>query len=334
MTESQRPAEQDPSFLVPRRSSLPSSLVLGLDAGGTKTVALLARGDDGAVLGRGVGGPGNIRAAGAGRVTAAIEAAVAGAFAAAGLGRQPVAAAAIGAAGAARPDDRAAVEGCLRAVVAAGKYVATNDAAIALRAAVSDGPAALLIAGTGSIGYGRAADGREVRAGGWGYLLDDDGSGYAVGLAGLRAVLRAHDGRGGPTTLADTLLAAWGLDGPEAIIGRVYRQPTPRAEIAALAPLVADAARAGDAVAGAIVAVAGDALGALAAATIRQLGTAPGGPVPLVTDGGFLRACADLLLPPLLGTLAAQGIAVTHRPATAEAALGAVALARAALAAL
>jgi N-acetylglucosamine kinase-like BadF-type ATPase len=303
-------------------------LILGLDAGGTKTVALLAEAESGAVIGRGVGGPGNIRAVGAERVTESLATAITAAFAAAGREAGAITATAIGAAGAARPDDRAAVEDCLRAVVAAEHYAVTNDAAIALRAAVPSGAAVLLIAGTGSIGYGRTADGREVRAGGWGYLLDDDGSAYAVGLAGLSAVLRAHDGRAPQTALRMTLLDAWELAAPEEIIGRVYRQPTPRDEIAALAPLVAGAARSGDAVAGSILAAAGDALGTLAIATLRKLDAPSNAPIPLVTDGGFLHACADLLLPPLLGAIANQNLAIEHRPATAEAALGALALAR------
>lgn len=304
--------------------------VLGLDAGGTRTVCLLARAEDGTILGRGVGGPGNVRAAGEGRVAASFGEAIAAAFADAGCTPGPVAAVVTGAAGAAREDDRAMVERALRGVVVAGRYLVTNDAAIALRAALPDGPGVLLIAGTGSIGYGRTAADEEVRSGGWGYLLDDAGSAYAVGLAGLAAVLRAHDGRGAATALGAILLDAWELRAPGEIIGRVYQQPVPRETIAALAPLVAEAARAGDAPATAIVAAAGAALGEIAVATLRKLGTPRDATVPLITDGGFLRAAGDLLLPPLLGTIAAQGLSVAQRQATVEAAHGAVALARAA----
>jgi N-acetylglucosamine kinase-like BadF-type ATPase len=265
-------------------------------------------------------------------VAESLAQAIAGAFAAAGLrpgeATGQIAAAAIGAAGAAREDDRAAVEAILRRTVAAGRYAVTNDGAIALRAALPSGPGVLLISGTGSIGYGRAIDGREVRAGGWGYLLDDAGSAWAVGLAGLRAVLHAHDGRGRTTALRQALLSAWNLDAPEAIIGRVYQQPPPREAIAALAPLVLATAQTGDAVAAGIIETAGWALGEIAAATIDQLGTAPGMVVPLVTDGGFLRVGAEQLLPPLLGVLQQRGLAVTQRTADVEAAHGAVALAR------
>ena len=215
----------------------------------------------------------------------------------------------------------------LRSVVDAGRYAVVNDGAIALRAAVPDGPGALIIAGTGSIGYGRDAAGREHRSGGWGYLLDDIGSAYAVGLAGLTVVLRAHDGRDGPTALSGSLLGAWGLAAPDDLIGRVYRLPPPREEIAALAPLVAEAARAGDVAAGRIMASAGDGLGELAAAVLAKLNPALGVALPVVTDGGFFRAAADLLTPPFLDRIAREGYAVAHRMAEVEAAHGALALA-------
>ncbi|MDP9371645.1 MAG: hypothetical protein M3Q65_04145, partial [Chloroflexota bacterium] len=90
--------------------------------------------------------------------------------------------------------------------------------------------------------------------------------------------------------------------------------------------------REGDAPAAAIVAEAGAALGELAVATIRKLGPLPiAAPLPLVTDGGFIRAHADLLLPPLLARVDGQGLAVAQRMAETEAAHGALALAREAL---
>jgi len=328
-----RSTDRDPLAHSSTPPTSPTPLVLGFDAGGTKTVCLLARAVDGTILGRGVGGPGNIHAAGAARVATALADAIGAAFAAAGLapGSATIAAAAIGAAGAARHDDRAAVEGLLRVAIDAGRYVVTNDAAIALRAALPTGAGALLISGTGSIGYGRTADGREIRAGGWGYLLDDAGSAYAVGLAALTALLHAHDGRGPTTALHAPLLEAWQLVAPEGIIARVYQQPPPREAIAALAPLVLAAATAGDPVAEEIVAGAGAALGALAVATIRRIAVAPDTTVPLVTAGGFLHAGEAKLLPPLLRVVAAAGFRVAQRPATVEAAHGAVALARALL---
>ena len=312
----------------PTRTTRP--LIIGIDAGGTKTICLLARADNGKVIGRGVGGPGNIRAVGEERVAQSLMTAIDAAFAAAKQTREEslLVSAVVGAAGAARADDRALVETILRRVIAAEHYAVTNDAAIALRAELPTGPGVLLISGTGSIGYGRSVNGNEVRAGGWGYLLDDAGSAYAVGLAGLSALLRAHDGRDQPTTLRQPLLAAWNLTAPEEIISRIYQQPPPREAVAALGPLVLAEARTGDTVAQRIVTAAGTALGELSAATIRQIGTAPETVVHLVTDGGFLRVGADLLLPPLLATVQAHGRAVAQRTATIEAAHGALWMAR------
>jgi N-acetylglucosamine kinase-like BadF-type ATPase len=334
-TAGSSPLALRPSPLTPR----PSPLVVGLDGGGTKTVGLLARvdGPDGevVVLGRGVGGPGNMHAVGTERAGESLAAAIAGAFAAAGMAPQPVAAAALGCAGADRDADRAVMTELLRAAVVAKRYAVVNDGAIALRAAVPSGPGVLVIAGTGTIGYGRDAAGREHRAGGWGYLLDDLGSAYVAGLAGLSAVLRAHDGRDPPTALTAPLLGAWSLAAPEDLIGRVYRLPPPREEIAAPAPLVAEAARAGDPAATRIMASAGASLGELAVAVLRKL-EAPGGPtaapLPVVTDGGFVRAAADLLLLPFLSFIEQAGYIVAHRMAEGEAAHGALALARDALA--
>lgn len=321
-----RPSTFDPATLAP------SALVAGLDGGGTKTVCLLARAADGAVLGRGVGGAGNIHAVGVGRVAESFVAAIGGAFAAASIASDevgPLAAAALGCAGVDREGDRATVAAILRAAVAAERYAVVNDGAIALRAAIPAGAGALVIAGTGSIAYGRDARGGEQRVGGWGYLLDDTGSAYAAGLAGLTAVVRAHDGRGAPTVLTDSLLAAWDLAAPPDLIGRVYQLPPPREAIAALAPLVAAAAREGDAVAAAIVADAGAALGELTTTIVRKLDLPrDAAPAPVVTDGGFIRTQGDVLLPHLLAYVEARGFAIAHRHATVEAAHGALVLAR------
>ena len=81
-----------------------------------------------------------------------------------------------------------------------------NDALVALEAGAGDGPGIVLIAGTGSICYGRNEEGQAARAGGWGYMLGDEGSGWWIGRRALSAVMRQFDGRG-PATLADATRA-------------------------------------------------------------------------------------------------------------------------------
>src|SRR5690606_32133686 len=117
--------------------------------------------------------------------------------------------------------------------------------------AFGSGPGLLVIAGTGSVAWGRAEDGRAARAGGWGHLLGDEGSGYALGLEALRAVVRAHDGRAPETTLRDAVLSHARARAPEELIA--WAATAAKADIAALAPRVAAAAREGDAAARAIV---------------------------------------------------------------------------------
>ncbi|HKA52908.1 MAG TPA: BadF/BadG/BcrA/BcrD ATPase family protein, partial [Candidatus Binatia bacterium] len=148
-----------------------------------------------------------------------------------------------------------------------------------------------VVAGTGSIAYARAPDGRTARAGGWGYLLGDEGSGYALTLAGLQAVARAADGRAPATRMTDAFLNKLGLSDPHDLIPAVYRSMD-RADLAALAPVVLDAADAGDTVTVQIVETAAHDLAATVAAAARALGLDRQA-VPLALAGGVLLASAS-----------------------------------------
>ena len=117
------------------------------------------------------------------------------------------------------------------------------DYAVALAGATDGGPGIVVIAGTGSVAYGENGAGEAHRAGAYGYLIDDAGSGYGVGRAALAAVLRAADGTGEDTSLTGRLLALLGFASVGDIIPAVYGGSLDRLAIAALAPVVADAAR-------------------------------------------------------------------------------------------
>jgi N-acetylmuramic acid 6-phosphate etherase len=266
------------------RPSPSEELYLGIDGGGTHTVALL--GDRaGTVLGRGTAGPSNRQAVGTERAMAALDEAVSAAFAAAGRTRGPVASACLGLAGADRPEDQAVIREWAERVRLAGQVEVTSDAAILLAAGTPEGWGLVLIAGTGSIAFGRAADGRRARAGGWGHLLGDEGSAYALVIAALQAVARAADGRGPATSLTERLLARLGVSQPQGLIAAVYRSGRDRADLAALAPLVVEAAE-DDAVAAAIVEEAAAELAQAGAAVALQLGWS--GPLPVALAGGLL----------------------------------------------
>ncbi len=271
-----------------RVASLPTQeLYLGIDGGGTHTVALLAARDseNWTILGRGTSGPSNRQAVGTERALAALDEAVSAAFMAAQLPRGPVASACLGLAGADRADDQAVIREWAERVQLARKVDVTSDAAILLAAGTPEGWGLVLIAGTGSIAFGQTADGRRARAGGWGYLLGDEGSAYALVMSALQAVARAADGRGPATTLTERFLNRLGVKQPQELIAAVYRSGRDRTEFAALAPLVIEAAE-NDAVAAEIVEKEARELARAGESVIRQLGW--NDPVPVALAGGLL----------------------------------------------
>ncbi len=120
-----------------------------------------------------------------------------------------------------------------------------GDQEIALYGAMSGAAGAILIAGTGSICTGRGKDGRTVRTGGWGHLIDDVGSGYSIGRDVLRSVVRACDGRQEQTLLTELVQEHWRVSDLEGIIAKTY-ETTEKSNIAALSRLAEEGARRGD----------------------------------------------------------------------------------------
>ncbi|HEY7159100.1 MAG TPA: N-acetylmuramic acid 6-phosphate etherase [Gemmataceae bacterium] len=297
-------------------------LYLGIDGGGTHTVALLAS-PNAAILGRGTAGPSNRQAVGTERALAALDEAVNAAFAAANRTRSPVAAACLGLAGAGRPDDQSAVREWAERVRLANRIEVTSDAAILLAAGTPHGCGLVLIAGTGSIAFGKSTDGRQARAGGWGHLLGDEGSAYALVMAGLQAVARAADGRGPATRLTECFLSRLGLTRPQELIAAVYRGGRDRADLAALAPLVVETAE-DDTVAAQIVEQGARELAQAGESVVRQLGW--DGPIPLALAGGLLLG-SEAYRRRILHALQERGVNADPVALVEEPARGAVQLA-------
>ena len=297
---------------------------LGVDGGGTHTVALL--GDHtGRILGRGEAAASNIHSAGAEAAREALRAATEQALSAAGVA-QPVAAACLGLAGAGRAAEQALWQRWATEAHLAEQVLVVNDCELVLAAGTPAGWGLALIAGTGSIALGRSASGARARAGGWGYLLGDEGSGYAVGLAALQAVARAADGRAPATSLAQAILSHWGLSEPSELVGFIYRPGVPRAEIAALAPLVELAAVAGDPVAQAILRAAGEDLARALDAVARRLGLGHQA-IPCAL-GGSLLVRGHVVRREALAAAAALGWHLAPVALVEEPAIGALRLAR------
>ncbi|WP_435616088.1 N-acetylglucosamine kinase, partial [Streptomyces coelicoflavus] len=178
------------------------------------------------------------------------------------------------------------------------REAAVTSDAVTAHAGALDGRAGVVLAiGTGSVAVGIGTDGAYARVDGWGPLLGDDGSGARIGTAGLRAALRAHDGRGPATSL---LNAAAGLFGDlERLPARVGRDGNPARTAASFAPEVARAADAGD-----VVASAADLAETVLAAAGRI--TPDGGPLPLAVTGG-LTGLGPALTAPLTDAISGAG---------------------------
>ncbi len=267
----------------------PSNLLLGIDGGGTKTVAWIAPLDDDTntvVLGRGEAGPGNPRSAGFEATEINILAAIAGAFADANLPPSTAVAACFGLAGAGRHiEQNRLVEWATLHGIAQSVRV-TSDAEPVIAAASPDDCGIALICGTGSLAWGRNAAGQIARAGGWGYLMGDEGSAYAIALAGLKAISRAADGRGPSTAIREPMLAELHVQWPDDFIDQVYSPHTTRQRLASLAKIVFDVAPA-DPVAQAIIAAAAADLAEIISTLCRRL-QFPGGAYTLALAGSVI----------------------------------------------
>lgn len=247
--------------------------LVGVDAGGTGSRAVVAR--DGVVVERRELGPLNVllHADAVDRLAALVtDVGAEGA----GLGLAGIRSAAQGEAIAAEISGRTGA-----------RVVVGDDADAALAGAFRGGPGIVVIAGTGSNAAGRAADGREARVGGHGYLLGDEGGGYWIGREAVRAALRGADGLGPPTALTGVVTAAFG--GPTEAVTEVHTHPTDRALLARLLPAVTVAAAEGDAEAGRILT---EAAGHLADLALTLRGTLTDD-LPVALAGGVFR-CAPL----------------------------------------
>jgi len=258
--------------------------VLGIDAGGTKTVCLLAdaRGE---ILAEARGGGANLQSAG----ELEVEKVLYGVMEAA-LARHQVRPHAIclGIAGVDRPTDADAVRAIMKRIGFKSETLVVNDALVALVAGAGEDPGVVLVAGTGSIAYGRSAAGQAARAGGWGYLLGDEGGGFWIGRAALSAAVRQFDGRGPGTMLTGLVLQHLGLSNPAELIHAIYHRDLHRQAIAGLAAVVQQATDAGDAVAREILTRAGAELASAAASVITRLGMR-GETFPTILSGGMFR---------------------------------------------
>ena len=298
--------------------------VLGIDAGGTKTVCLLAD-EGGQVIAEARGGGANLQSVG----ELEVEKVLHGVMESAVAGRNVTPSAiCLGIAGVDRPTDTETIRSIMRRIGYKSRAIVVNDALVALEAGANDQPGVVIVAGTGSIAYGRNGSAQAARAGGWGYLIGDEGGGFWIGRSALASVVRQFDGRGPATQLTELILRHMGLASPTELIHEIYYRDLHRRAIAGLAALVHQAAANGDAVAAQILGRAGTELAAAAASVIARLGMR-GDAFPTILAGGIFRG-VPLLARDMETRLSEIAPRSTVRLLEAEPAVGAVRLALAA----
>ena len=262
-------------------------IFLGIDAGGSKTTCVA--GDETSVLATATTGGSSVVRRGEAEARTQLHEAIERACACAKVNLAEVRAVCIGMAGAARPVISSIVKGIV-AEIFSGEVQVVGDMVVALEAAFATKPGVIVIAGTGSIAYGRNKDGHTLRAGGWGFAISDEGSGHWIGRAAVSGVMRAQDeDEASPTGLALNILRAWRLETLDELVQAANASPA--RDFANLFPHVLAAADRGDPIARSVLMQAGAELAGLAKIVIgRIFEEAP--TVPVAMAGGVFRNSA------------------------------------------
>lgn len=219
----------------------------GLDGGATKTKCVLTD-ENLNVLSEATAGPSNFLIIGVEKVSETILSLLKEVSASAGINPSEITSIVIGSTGAGRYEEAMKLEnGFKNHALLNGfrfdNFYVESDARIALEAAFSGKPGSILIAGTGSIMFGKDIEGNVHRVGGFGRFIGDEGSGYVIGRLGLTAAAKEFDGRGEKTLFTRLLKEKTGIDNPSALISKVYKD---NFDIPSVAPLVMEAAEKGD----------------------------------------------------------------------------------------
>lgn len=287
------------------------SFYIGVDGGASKTAAIVVD-ENGRKAGAGLAGGSNHLRVGIEEATRNVEHAVNIALREARVAMNDIEYAYCGIAGSDHPMHRQRVVESLRMFFPRGNFIVDTDARIALTGAVGFGAGVVIIAGTGSVAFGRNAAGEEARAGGWGPTLGDEGSGFWIAREGLSAIVRAHDGRGFATAMTDLLCNEYDMCSPDELPRFVYATTTHVDDIARYGKLVIEAAQTGDSVAADILGRAGSELAHCVLAIARKLHMTDTA-FPVAYVGGAFHA-GELLLTPMRLRLQRDASGATLQP--------------------
>lgn len=259
-----------------------ASLFAAVDGGGTKTAIVVvdAAGNE---IARATAGTSNAAVIGHDRAGATLRELITSTVSSAGADL-PLQSLWCGLSGSDRPEDHRRLRPLLEDL--ATDIRMTNDAELAM-GGLPDEVGVAMVSGTGSVAFGRNAKGTKARAGGWGHIFGDEGSGYDMARQALRAFSAEADGYGDRTTLTPRLMEYWDLTDPWTIINRVYDPGTSKGDLAKLSHLVVEEAARGDGIAQAIIARTAEDLARFGKAVARRLALGPDLSLALV--GGMLN---------------------------------------------
>lgn len=266
------------------------SYLLGIDGGGSKSEAALSKAalsDGHSPLATHIAGGCNLNVISVEQARLALAEAVSGVLASAGVSADSVTGVCAGVAGAALPEIAAKIAELLAELLPRASIQVVPDMVIALESAFSGAPGLVCVSGTGSIAFGRNERGECARAGGWGRLISDEGSGYWIGQHALSQCLRALD-RGRSSTLITNLMAHWHIGTREQLLQHCNWEQI--SGFAALFPVVLAAAEDGDPLACEVLTTAGTELAHLAQIVLRRLWPGPADVEIAITGGVFFNS--------------------------------------------
>jgi glucosamine kinase len=257
---------------------------LGIDGGGTKTTC--AVGDEANTLATATSGPSNVVRVGEAKSRESLLQGIRQVCAAAGIAPEEIEATCVGGSGAARPEVAAVIREIIAEIVR-NPIVVVGDMETTTEAAFGSGPGVIVIAGTGSMAYGRNGEGKTARAGGWGFAIGDEGSAHWIGRMAVNAALRNVDERDAaapPASLEQALCKAWGVVSPLELARAANAVPSP--DFATLLPAVLGS---DDLVGHGVLNAAGRELARIAGLVIRRLFSNEEDNVPVAMTGGVFR---------------------------------------------
>lgn len=310
-------------------NSAQRKLLWGIDGGGTKTTILLAEEtaqQSVQILASVRVGSSNVNSRPWDDIKAEVSSAMRAALESASLTARPADALVAAFAGVGSPTVREQWRDWFTSFRVAHNVQIVDDGAPLIAAGLPDGWGIVLIVGTGSAAFGRSETGQTARAGGWGYLIGDEGSGFAIGRDALRKMTEAYDRDDTLSSMMEAIAKRWSIQAPRDIVDRIYRSPEPRQRIAELAPLVGDAAESGDVIAREILVAGAKELAQLVQTVAIRLGI-ESATIPLAISGG-VGVNSALMREEIIANLTGRKLAMKPITVVEEPARGCIELAR------